>query len=548
LKISYNLLAVFAIIPFIILGISIYAVETSSQKIIDNEIEEVKKLIMIQKQKIVSDFNYHSNAVETYPKLSEWGILSSIDKINEASGGISDSEEVSKRVAAKFLISELGFQSFGITLTDGRMYLLEPFEHQSNLSKVNFSDREWFQGVVSTQSTYISDVFISAASNHPIIVISTPMFSNDDELIGMWGGSLDLDYLTNFFNEVKKDESSILLVDENNTIIANTENSESNQITKNRLLNKIIPNDGEDVIYFLDNEKHVFINNIEIGNKNWKMITSINQHDLVPAVKTGIENNYILIGMLIGFIIVSEFLLFKFLKKNFQLSTDIKENHKLLVKQERLAAIGEVSSRIAHDIRNPLSNIDMALKLIEKNTPDAKISDESIKEKLQIAYKNIDRIAHQVNDVLDYVRQRKISREKISLQSCLDETVQLLHIPNNIKIKSDESDLKILADPIQLQIVCNNILINAIQAIGTKQGEIKCRFSENTENVIIEIENSGPDIPKELLPHIFESLVTSKEIGTGLGLSSCKRIIESHGGSISVKNNPTTFTITLPKS
>jgi signal transduction histidine kinase len=102
--------------------------------------------------------------------------------------------------------------------------------------------------------------------------------------------------------------------------------------------------------------------------------------------------------------------------------------------------------------------------------------------------------------------------------------------------------LKILADPIQLQIVCNNILINAIQAIGTKQGEIKCRFSENTENVIIEIENSGPDIP------IFESLVTSKEIGTGLGLSSCKRIIESHGGSISVKNNPTTFTITLPKS
>ena len=278
------------------------------------------------------------------------------------------------------------------------------------------------------------------------------------------------------------------------------------------------------------------------------MITSINQYDLIPAVKTGIENNYILIGLLIGFIVVSELLLFKFLKKNFQLSTDIKENHKLLVKQERLAAIGEVSSRIAHDIRNPLSNIDMALKLIEKNTPDAKISDETIKEKLQIAYKNIDRIAHQVNDVLDYVRQRKISREKISLQSCLDETVQLLHIPNNIKIKSDKSDLKILADPIQLQIVCNNILINAIQAIGTKQGEIKFRFSENTENIIIEIENSGPDIPQELLPHIFESLVTSKEIGTGLGLSSCKRIIESHGGSISVKNNPTTFTILLPKS
>ena len=63
-------------------------------------------------------------------------------------------------------------------------------------------------------------------------------------------------------------------------------------------------------------------------------------------------------------------------------------------------------------------------------------------------------------------RQRKILRKNISLQSCLDETIQLLHIPNNIKIKSNKSDLRVLADPIQLQIVCNNILINAIQAIG----------------------------------------------------------------------------------
>jgi signal transduction histidine kinase len=190
----------------------------------------------------------------------------------------------------------------------------------------------------------------------------------------------------------------------------------------------------------------------------------------------------------------------------------------------------------------------MALQLIAEKSPDTKISDESINEKLQIASKNIERISHQVNDVLDYVKDRRMTRERISLQSCLDETIQLLHIPNNIKIKSNKSNLTILADLILLQIVCNNILINAIQAIGTKQGEIEIRFSENSENVIIEIKNSGPDIPQELLPHIFESLVTTKEIGTGLGLASCKRIIESHGGSISAKNNPTTFTITLPKS
>lgn len=139
-------------------------------------------------------------------------------------------------------------------------------------------------------------------------------------------------------------------------------------------------------------------------------------------------------------------------------------------------------------------------------------------------------------------------RERISLHSCLDETIQLLQVPKKIKIESNKSNLTILADPILLQIVCNNILINAIQAIGNNSGMIIIRFSEDAEVVIIEIENSGPSIPQKVLPHIFESLVTTKEVGTGLGLASCKRIVENHGGTISVKNNPTTFTIKLPKS
>jgi signal transduction histidine kinase len=220
----------------------------------------------------------------------------------------------------------------------------------------------------------------------------------------------------------------------------------------------------------------------------------------------------------------------------------------MLIKQERLAAIGELASRISHDIRNPLSNIRMAIQLIGEKSPDTKISDESINEKLQMASKNIERISHQVNDVLDYVKDRRLVRERISLHSCLDETIQLLQVPKNIKIESNKSNLTILADPILLQIVCNNILINAIQAIGNNSGMIIIRFSEDAEEVIIEIENSGPSIPQKVLPHIFESLVTTKEVGTGLGLASCKRIVENHGGTISVKNNPTTFTIKLPKS
>lgn len=522
--------------------------ETSYQNFENKELSEVKNNISFQKLKIISDFNYLSNAVEAYPKISEWHRLSSVDKINEKIGGIPELDEISKRTAAKFLISDFGFQSFGITLATGEMYFLEPFEHQANLSKLNFSDREWFQGVLTTQSTYVSDVFISAASNHPIIVISTPVFSNDGEIIGMWGGSLDLEYLTSFFNEVKMENSVVLLIDENDITIANTEDFDAHEIIKDESLTKVLSEYKNNLIYLRDNEDHIFIDNIEIGNKNWKLVTKISDQNLLPHLKSQLNNQYVLIGFMALFIIIAEYLLFNVLKRNFQLNINIKENRKMLIKQERLAAIGELSSRISHDIRNPLSNIRMAIQLIGEKSPDTKISDESINEKLQIASKNIERISHQINDVLDYVKDRKITRERISLDSCLDETIQLLNVPKNIKIESNKSNLTILADPILLQIVCNNILLNAIQSIGDNLGNITIRFSENDKEVIIEIENSGPSIPQEVLPHIFESLVTTKEVGTGLGLASCKRIIENHGGTIAVKNYPTIFTITLPKS
>ena len=184
----------------------------------------------------------------------------------------------------------------------------------------------------------------------------------------------------------------------------------------------------------------------------------------------------------------------------------LEETSKELIKSERFSAIGELASRISHDIRNPLSNILMSIELIRNSPSETNIEDKNIVEKFDLISKNIERISHQINDVIE-----------------------------------------IWADPFQIQIACNNLIINAIQAIGKEKGEIRIRFLEDIENTIIEIENSGPRIPEEILPHIFDSLVTTKQVGTGLGLVSCKTIIENHGGTIQVKNNPTTFTIKLPK-
>jgi signal transduction histidine kinase len=236
------------------------------------------------------------------------------------------------------------------------------------------------------------------------------------------------------------------------------------------------------------------------------------------------------------------------LNKTLQSRTQqLEETTSELIKSERFSAIGELASRISHDIRNPLSNIHMSIELIKNSAPETKVTDDIINEKLELVSKNVERISHQINDVLGFIQNRQIKRENVNISSCLHETIESLHIPNNIVIKSPKIEKIVSADFFQLQIVFNNLLLNGIQAIGTDNGEILIRFSEEEDNEIIEFENSGPSIPEEILPHVFDSLVTTKQVGTGLGLVSCKTIIENHKGQITVRNNPTVFTILLPK-
>ena len=101
-------------------------------------------------------------------------------------------------------------------------------------------------------------------------------------------------------------------------------------------------------------------------------------------------------------------------------------------------------------------------------------------------------------------------------------------------------------DAIKLEIVFGNILLNSIQAIADTQGQVYVRFAKKSDSVIMEVTDSGPGIPQEHIDRIFDPLFTTKQKGTGLGLTSCKNIVEQHGGKISAKNNPTTITVVLP--
>jgi signal transduction histidine kinase len=214
-------------------------------------------------------------------------------------------------------------------------------------------------------------------------------------------------------------------------------------------------------------------------------------------------------------------------------------------KREKLFVIGELAARLAHDIRNPLSIIKNAIEMLivkEDNTDPKTLETYT---KIQRA---VDRISYQIDDVLNFVKPRKISLSEASLNSILSTVISRLRVPPTVDIELPENDINVVADVANLEIVFVNLITNAIQAMNNV-GKIKIEAQQDGNNTIIKIIDDGLGIPKENLSLIFEPLFTTKQTGTGLGLVSCKTIIEQHGGSIYAESSlgsGATFIVRLP--
>jgi len=213
-----------------------------------------------------------------------------------------------------------------------------------------------------------------------------------------------------------------------------------------------------------------------------------------------------------------------------------------------LTAIGELSARIAHDMRNPLNIIKNTTEIIKMSY---KNMDSNAKELWDRQDRAIYRISHQVDDVLDYIKDRPIKKKPAKISVILHDAFDRIEIHDKIKINLPKTDATIPCDSERLEVVFVNLIMNAIQAIGNKKGEVYINIADEPSDIIlISIKDSGPGIPKKLITKIFDPLFTTRQIGTGLGLPSCKNIIEKHGGSIDVlspKGKGATFLVRLSK-
>ena len=226
------------------------------------------------------------------------------------------------------------------------------------------------------------------------------------------------------------------------------------------------------------------------------------------------------------------------------LEIEIRDKTNKLIQAERLSAIGEISARLAHDLRNPLTVIKGTVEIIKAK--NKKIDTEFSSKQIEMMERAVSRMSNQIDEVLDFVKIQTLHATRNSLFETIGLSVTKIKKSADFSINVVGNNVQFVYDADKLEVVLDNVITNAVEAINEK-GQIDIRVNDNSNEIVIEIEDSGTGVPDELLTKIFEPLFTTKQRGTGLGLASCKRIIEQHGGSIHVKSKPSMFIIKLPK-
>ena len=227
---------------------------------------------------------------------------------------------------------------------------------------------------------------------------------------------------------------------------------------------------------------------------------------------------------------------------------DLAAAHEQLVRQERLAAIGELASTIGHEMRNPLGVISNAVYLLRSDLgPEPS---EAAQRHLATAEREISAATVIVSDLLEFARQREPVPDDVDLTGLVDEVLTVLPPPKNVTVTplDRSAPVTVRADRDMLRQVLLNLVGNAYQAMPDG-GTLTLAAAAADGSVQVSVRDTGPGMPDEVRARLFEPFFTTKARGVGLGLVVSRRIVEAHSGTIVVESEPgagSEFRVVLP--
>jgi PAS domain S-box-containing protein len=215
---------------------------------------------------------------------------------------------------------------------------------------------------------------------------------------------------------------------------------------------------------------------------------------------------------------------------------DITERKRLeqeLIRAERLAAIGQLASSVAHELRQPLAVLSNAAYFLRMRLRDG---DKKVQRHLSIMEREVAIAEGIISNILDFACPKKHVLEEVAIDAIIERALSRAQIPSGVKVTTGlEPGQRLWADPEQIERVFLNLILNSIQAMPNG-GRLGISTQREGKYLKVELADSGVGIAEEDLEHVFEPMFTLKAKGVGLGLAIVKSIVEAHHGSIELKS------------
>lgn len=231
-----------------------------------------------------------------------------------------------------------------------------------------------------------------------------------------------------------------------------------------------------------------------------------------------------------------------------QMAQDLVENRRKRLEAEQIAAWREIARRLAHEIKNPLTPIQLAVQQMrDKYSGNDPAYHQFVTNCTEIVTEEVENLRSLVQEFANFARMPSLSLSPSDLNECVHNVVRL-YPDAHIHLDLEENQPALELDVEQMRRVLINLIENSLDASG-KNGQIEIRTRTSNDTAILSVIDSGPGVPLKDRVRIFQPYVSTKESGMGLGLAVVHNIIEDHGGHISVKDAPTggaQFDLQLP--
>jgi len=537
-------IAVIVFSAALVIGVTLFSVEDNitkqTQEIIKTKNNEAKLVAKKTEVKLLDA----AKTLEITSRLPQVSNVIHANSISEELKGIPEDLDKEKRQVAQSILAGYAFESVSFVMSNGDMYMVEPYSYQLSQPQLNFATADWHSKTIQNGKTYLSEVFTSTASQ-PAISINVPVYF-DDTVIGIWRSVINLNVIEAAFKELELGKNvQVIIVDHKGNEISSSENLP--QDTKSRVtgmmegtMSSLIEESGGTVIEDIGGKKMVVTYHpIQLPSYKWALFFLQPYDDAFSTLNSTRIQSWVLIITIGAIISVSGYILYRAFRANLTLTNQLRQAD---------TAKEEFSSMITHELKTPLVPIQGYTELLLDGTLGELT--ERQKEKIQVIYNNSIHLLQLIQDILD-VHKLELGKIKFDMQDndakeLIEQSIDAFRPVAKAKevslTNTMENTISVKCDQKRILQVINNLVSNALKFVPEKTGKIKVSAKSQDGQVIFSVKDNGIGIPKDKQHNLFKKFyqvdtsLTRNAGGTGLGLAICSGIVGAHGGRIWVES------------